>query len=84
MKTLAFISYSRKDKSVAHWLHSKLEKYPYPKVSISIENRPPDKKYLRPIFIDVKDLSVDEHPFSEKIKAALRDSRFLILICSKH
>lgn len=39
MKTLAFISYSRKDKSVAHWLHSKLEKYPYPKVSISIENR---------------------------------------------
>lgn len=84
MKTLAFISYSRKDKSVAHWLHSKLEKYPYPKVSISIENRPPDKKYLRPIFIDVKDLSVDEHPFNEKIKAALRDSRFLILICSKH
>lgn len=84
MKTLAFISYSRKDKSVANWLHTKLEKFPYPESLVKIENRPPDKKYLRPVFIDTKDLSVDEHPFNDKIKAVLEDSRFLILICSKN
>ena len=27
MEILAFISYSRKDKIIANWLHSKLEKY---------------------------------------------------------
>lgn len=84
MEILAFISYSRKDKIIANWLHSKLEKYPYPESLVKIENRPPDKKYLRPIFIDTKDLTVDEHPFNEKIKIALKESKFLILICSKN
>lgn len=84
METFAFISYSRKDKYVANWLHSKLEKYPYPESLVKIENQPNDKKYVRPIFIDTKDLSVDEHPFNEKIKEVLRDSRYLILICSKY
>lgn len=84
MKTLAFISYSRKDKSVANWLHTKLEKFPYPTSLVKIENRPPNKKYMRPVFIDTKDLSVDIHSFDDKIKAILEDSHFLILLCSKN
>lgn len=84
MKTFAFISYSRKDKLVANWLHTKLEKFPYPGIQVKIENRPPDEKYLRPVFIDTKDLKVDEHPFNDEIKSVLEDSRFLILICSKN
>lgn len=84
METLAFISYSRKDKNVANWLHSKLEKYPYPKDLVKTSFTLPDKKYLRPVFIDTKDLTINPHPFSENIKSALKSSHYLILICSKY
>lgn len=81
-KTLAFISYSRRDKTIANWLHKQLENYAYPQNLVRKENRPPDNKYIRPIFIDTKDLNVDTHPFDEDIKEHLKNSRYLILICS--
>lgn len=81
-KYIAFISYSHKDISVANWLHTKLEKYPYPKLQVQEEL--PNKKYLRPVFIDKKDLPMKAHPYKRDIKAVLKDSRFLILICSSN
>ena len=79
-----FISYSRKDKRVADWLHSKLEHYVYPKDMVGEHQRPGDDKYLRPIFIDTQNLQVEERPFTEKIQESLRLSKFLFVICSKN
>ncbi len=79
----AFISYSRKDKKVANWLHFKLENYEYPRLIVNESQRPSHEKYLRPIFLDTKDMQVEERPFTDRIKAALDHSRFLLLICSK-
>lgn len=84
MSFFAFISYSRKDKEIANWLHAKLEKYPYPVELVAECNRPEDKERIRPVFIDTKDLKVDTHPFSEEIKVALEQSRYLILLCSRN
>ena len=79
----AFISYSRKDKKIATWLHKKLEGYAYPQILTNENQRPPHDKYLRPIFLDTKDMQVEERPFTDRIKAALERSRFLLLICSR-
>lgn len=50
----AFISYKRGciDESIANWIHSKLEKYPYPNNLVSDENKPDNPKYIRKVFID--------------------------------
>lgn len=84
MKYFAFISYSRADIKVAYWLHKKLEKYPYPKKLVDESNVPNHDKFLRKIFIDVKDLSVTAHEFTDEIKEALSEVRYLIVICSKN
>lgn len=83
-KYFAFISYKRKgvDEKVANWIDSKLEKYPYPKEYVSEENRPEDDTMIRKIFIDTKELPVTEEKFEDKIKEAIRNSRYLILVCS--
>ena len=78
----AFISYSRKDKKIANWLHSRLENYAYPQNLVNQSQRPQHAKYLRPIFLDTKDMQVEERPFTERIQGALKKARFLILICS--
>ncbi|MBQ9357014.1 MAG: TIR domain-containing protein [Prevotella sp.] len=80
----AFISYSRKDKRIANWLHSQLESYAYPRDIVNEEQYPPHKKYMRTVFLDTKDLQVEERPFTDRIKNALETSRFLILISSKN
>lgn len=81
----AFISYKRGcvDESVANWIHTKLEKYPYPQNLVLPENRPQDKNLIRSVFIDTKELHVSEDDFADEIKEALRHSRYLIVICSK-
>lgn len=81
----AFISYKRGcvDENIANWIHSKLEKYPYPKELVLPENRPQDKELIRSVFIDTKELHVSEDDFTDEIKEALKHSRYLILICSK-
>lgn len=83
-KYFAFISYKRKgvDEKVANWIDSKLEKYPYPKEYVSEENRPEDDTMIRKIFIDTKELPVTEEKFEDKIKEAIKKSRYLILVCS--
>lgn len=83
-KYFAFISYKRKgvDEKVANWIDSKLEKYPYPKEYVSEENRPEDDTMIRKIFIDTKELPVTEEKFEDKIKEAIKNSRYLILVCS--
>lgn len=80
----AFISYSRKDKKVANWLHTRLEEYEYPKDIINIDLLPPHEKYVRPIFLDTKDMQVEVRPFTERIQTALENSRFLLLVSSRN
>lgn len=81
----AFISYKRSkiDSKIANWIHTKLEKYPYPKELVTKDNCPNHNKYIRNIFIDIKDLSVNENEFSSEIKEAIRSSRYLVVVCSK-
>lgn len=83
-KFFAFISYSRKDISIARTIQRKLEKYPYPKDKVQEENRPNDSKYLRRIFLDVTDLSVREYEFTDELKERIEQSKYLIVICSKN
>lgn len=78
----AFISYAREDKDIANWVHSKLEKYPYPRELVKDENKPLHNRFVRKIFIDIKDLPVDANKFSEGIKTALENARYLVVVCS--
>jgi len=84
-KYFAFISYKRGgiDEKVANWIHNKLEKYPYPTELVRVENRPEHDSLIRNIFIDSKDLDVKDSDFSDEIKDALENSRYLIVVCSK-
>jgi hypothetical protein len=84
-KYFAFISYKRGgvDGDVANWIHTKLEKYPYPAENVLEDNRPNDNKFIRDVFIDVKNLHVSDTDFSDDIKDAIEKSRYLIVVCSK-
>ncbi len=79
----AFISYSRADIDIAIDLEKKLEKYPYPHELVSEENRPFNSKFVRPVFLDVLDLPVKTTEFNKDIQDNLRNSKYLIVICSK-
>ncbi|MFT4047906.1 MAG: TIR domain-containing protein [Solimonas sp.] len=80
----AFISYSHDDRSWARWLHRRLETYRVPR---RLVGRPgpagPRPRRLYPVFRDR-----DELPGSADlggvVHRALRDSRYLIVICSRH
>ena len=73
----AFISYKREDEKWAKWLQHKLEHYRFP---TNLNGRTDLPKNIRPTFRDVTDL--EPGILSEKIDAALRDSQWLIVICS--
>lgn len=73
----AFISYKREDEKWAKWLQNKLEHYRFP---TSLNGRTDLPKHIRPTFRDVTDL--EPGILSEKIDAALRDSQWLIVVCS--
>lgn len=75
----AFISYNHKDQKVAKWLHRKLESY---KLPAEIHNEFDDSRYLRPVFRDQTDL--DSGVLSDELHRHLSESKFLIVICSKH
>ena len=72
----AFISYSHRDLSWGNWLQKKLETFQIPKDLTP--DRPSDKR-LR-IFRDQTDLSGTE--LQESLRKNLRESRYLIVICS--
>lgn len=80
----AFISYSRNDVKVAQYLQQRIEKYVYPKDIVTMENRPEDKYNVRPIFLDLTDLSIRNNNFSDEIRENLRTARYLIVICSRY
>jgi hypothetical protein len=77
-KFYAFISYKREDESWAKWLQHKLEYY---KLPVEVRRENPDlKDGIRPIFKDTTDL--EPGLLKEKIRSALSDSQYLIVICS--
>lgn len=77
---IAFISYSHRDMSVAKWLQRRLEGFKLPtEIHNDVNAR---SRYLRPVFRDVSDLNTGV--LSDELHRQLRQSKFLILICSKH
>ncbi len=78
-KYIAFISYSHKDEKVAKWLQRKLESY---KLPVEVRGDYGQSKYLRPVFRDRSDLGAGV--LSEELQESLRQSRYLIVICSSH
>ena len=81
-KYWAFISYSHQDKSWGDWLHKSLETYKVPKQLIGQETQDgivPKRVY--PVFRDREELP-SSSDLSENIDQALRQSRYLIVICS--
>jgi len=81
-KYWAFISYSHQDKKWGDWLHKKLETYKIPKTLIaSAEAGKVIPKRIYPIFRDREELP-SAADLSENINQALRQSKYLIVICS--
>ncbi len=80
----AFISYSRRDIRAASFLHRKLEKFNYSVFTVEEECRPGDPKYLRKVFRDRTDLNYRDEDFRVGISRALKDSHYLIVVCSRH
>lgn len=73
----AFISYKREDEKWAKWLQEKLEHYRFP---TNLNGRTDLPKHIRPTFRDVTDLTPGL--LAEEIDAALRNSEWLIVVCS--
>ena len=81
-KYWAFISYSHADEEQAAWLHRALETYRVPRQLVGRQS--PDTtlpKRLFPIFRDREELA-GASDLSGKIKEALLQSRYLIVVCS--
>ena len=83
LKYWAFISYSSKDAKWGKWLHKRLENYSIPSEFQKIEFADGTRlgKHIRPVFRDRDELpsSADLGP---SILEALKESRFLIVLCS--
>jgi hypothetical protein len=82
MKYWAFLSYSHTDKKWGDWLHKALETYRVPRRLVGKALRDwkiPER--LFPIFRDREELPVSAD-LSANINEALRESRYLIVICS--
>lgn len=81
-KYTAFISYSHADQKVVNWLHRALEQYGVPEALVGKET-PAGKvpKKFDPFFRDRDDLSAAAN-LTSSIKDALKQSKFLIVVCS--
>lgn len=78
----AFISYSHRDKQVAAWLHHAIETYHLPAKLVGTETPAgPVPKRLTPVFRDRDELPASGDLGAE-LTGALRDSAFLVVICS--
>lgn len=78
----AFLSYSHADARLAGWLHRQLEGYAIPSRLVGRETPAgviPTR--LRPIFRDREEMGAGPD-LSERLKAALSESAYLIVICS--
>ena len=76
----AFISYSHADKKTAQKLQKRLERYHMP--AKLLEDYPELPKKLSPIFRDESDLVARDGTLTDSLKGYLRESNYLILICS--
>jgi tetratricopeptide (TPR) repeat protein len=75
---IAYISYQHTDKAVAKWLHHAIETYRVPRrTRVTLETT----RRLKPIFLDREELS-GSADLSQTLRDALRDSEFLIVVCS--
>lgn len=82
MKYWAFLSYSHIDAKWGDWLHKALETYRVPRRLIGKESRNGNiPARLFPIFRDREELPVSAD-LPSNINEALRESRYLIVICS--
>ena len=72
----AFISYSHADEGAAAWLHRALERFEIPK-----DVRGDAQSRFAPVFRDEEELAASDD-LSEGIRAALRDSDNLVVLCS--
>ena len=83
VRYFAFLSYSHSDDAVARWMHSELERFRVPDVLVGrlTENGVVPKR-LSPVFRDRGELAASGD-LGEDIRAALRASRFLIVLCSR-
>jgi len=82
MKYWAFLSYSHADKKWGDWLHKALETYRVPRRLVGKESREGKiPRRLFPIFRDREELPVSAD-LGANITEALRQSRYLIVICS--
>ena len=77
----AFISYSQ-DRAAASWLQRALEHFRYPADAIEESLRPDDPRYVREIFLDKTSLSARDDEFRNSLSEALKNSRYLVVICS--
>jgi len=81
-KYWAFISYSHQDKKWSDWLHKSIETYRVPKVLVGKENDQgiiPAR--LFPVFRDREELA-SSNKLGSAIELALKESAYLIVICS--
>ncbi len=82
-KYWAFISYSHRDKKWGDWLHKGIETY---RVPAELVGKPTLRghsvpKRLFPVFRDREELPVSSN-LGDNLQTALRQSRYLIVICS--
>jgi eukaryotic-like serine/threonine-protein kinase len=85
-KYWAFISYSHRDKEWAQWLHTALETYRIPArlaQRSAASDAWPSRDRIYPVFLDREELS-GGFDLGERIRTALEQSCFLIVICSPH
>ena len=85
-KYWAFISYSHRDQAWASWLHEALETYRVPKKLVGRPARIGSDtvpEHVYPVFRDRDELA-GSFDLSERIKLALQQSRYLVVICSPH
>ncbi len=78
----AFLSYSHSDRRWAEWLHRSLEGYAVPRRMVGAPTpagAAPAR--FRPVFRDTEDLGAAPN-LSERLRTALSESAFLIVICS--
>jgi len=78
----AYLSYSHRDEADAKWLHDALERYRVPRALVG---RPgphgPSPACFAPVFRDRQELAAADD-LATRIRAAIEQSRFLIILCS--